>query len=45
MTTSSGIQNFSQIAYRHQYSNVLSGQTQASEEKQDESFALSATEA
>jgi hypothetical protein len=45
MTTSSGILNFSQIAYRHQYSNVLSGQTQASEEKQDELFALSATEA
>lgn len=45
MTISSGIQNFSQIAYRHQHSNVLSGQIQASEETQDESFALSATEA
>ncbi len=45
MTISSGIQNFSQIAYRHQHSNVLSGQTQTSEETQDEAFALSATEA
>jgi hypothetical protein len=45
MTISNGIQNFSQIAYRHHYSNVLSGQTQASEETQDELFALSATAA